>query len=254
VPLLGFLKVETRIFNNYGPKAGNVKYINWASTLVILTFSLHAAASLAELNCTVKGANLNCQVVGKEKKVMDADDIAKFVDASAVSSYITLKSRKGYERTFMVDGRSANFKRLQDIKNSASMSEIASAKTNLFNEIEKKIIKLSDELDGQAATADFVLWDPGVSFEKFKREAREMQTELDGYHKNKDKVCTSTPAFEAVSHSNARLQQTLSNIVYSWQTPGTCMSSYKIFKDKDGAMDLRQLDSSVAHYKNECKK
>jgi hypothetical protein len=222
------------------------------ATLVSTT--AFAAGGPAELYCNIKGGSLSCQTVGVDRKVMSADDIAKFIDAAEVKAYITLKSRKGYERTFLIDGKSAPFKRMSDLKNSASMSEIASAKTSLFNDIEKKIIKLSDELDGQSSAAEFVLWDPGLTYEKAKREQREMQIELDGYRKNREQVCTSTPAFEAVSKSNARLQQTLSNVVYAWQTPGTCMSSYKIFKDKDGSMDIRQLDTAADHYKTACKK
>lgn len=221
---------------------------------ILLGFGVTAMANPVEIFCTIKGANLSCQSSGKTRKVLDADDVAKFVDASTINGYITLKSRKGTERTFLVDGKSTPFKRLEDVKNSASMSEIATAKTSLFNDIEKKIIKLSDELDGQASAAEFILWDPGITFDKAKREQRDMTTELEGYRSNKDKMCTSTPAYEAVSKSNAKLQQMLSNIVYSWQTPGTCMSSFKIYKDAEGAIDLRQLDNSVAHYKANCGK
>ena len=110
------------------------------------------------------------------------------------------------------------------------------------------------ELDGQAAASEFVLWDPGIMYEKSKREARDIQAELEGYRKNRDKVCTSTPAYESLSKSNSRLQQALSSIIYAWQTPGTCMAGYKIYKDREGAIDLRQLDTSAEHYKAECKK
>ncbi len=225
------------------------------ASLVLIGLASTANAGPMEIYCTIKNTSIACQIAGdKERKVMSAEDISRFIDESEVASYVTLKSAKGYERTFMVDGKSAPFSRLRDIKNKGSMSEIAAEKTKLFSELEKKLIQLSTELDGKAQAAEFVLWDPSVTFEKSKREARDMQTELDGYRKNRDKVCTSTPAYEALSKGNARLQQTLSNIVYSWQTPGTCMSTYKIFKDKEGAVDLRQLDSSIEHYKNECKK
>ncbi len=57
-----------------------------------------------------------------------------------------------------------------------------------------------------------------------------------------------------MSRANARLQTTLSNIVYAFQTPDTCMAGYKVFKDKDGAVDLRQLDTAADDYKANCKK
>jgi hypothetical protein len=219
---------------------------------VLLTVGL-AQANPAEIYCTIKGANLVCQILGKERKVMSSEDVANFIDQSESNSYVTVKSRKGYERTFQVDAHSAQFKHLSDIKNSGSVSEVATAKTSLFGEIEKRTVKLSDELDGQAAATDFVLYDPAVTYEKMKREAHDLTTEVESYRKNREKMCTSTPAFEALTKASARLQQTLSNIVYAWQTPSTCMSSYKIYRDKDGAIDLRQLDSSVDHYKAECK-
>ncbi len=213
-----------------------------------------AQANPVELYCNIKGANLVCQILGRDRKVMNPEDVANFIDLSESNSYITVKSRKGYERTFMVDGKSQPFKRMNDVKNSGSTSEVASAKTNLFNDIEKKTIKLADELDGQAAAAEFVLYDPSVTYDKAKREARDLTTEVEGYRKNRDKMCTSTPAYEALTKASGRLQQTLSNIVYAWQTPGTCMDTYKIYRDRDGSIDLRQLDSSVDHYKTECKK
>lgn len=213
-------------------------------------------ADPAEINCTIRksGGNLECQILGKDRKVMNAEDITNFVDAGEVAAYITLKSRKGLERTFMVDGKSPQYKRLNDLKRSASMSEIAKAKSDLFNEIEKKVIKLSDELDGQAAAAELVLYDSSITYDKFKRESRTALAELEGYRKNKDKVCTSTPAFEQVSKANAKLQQTLSNIIYAFQTTDSCMSDYKVFKDRDGSVDLRQLDTVTDHFKSNCKK
>lgn len=215
-----------------------------------------AAADPMEITCTIRttGANLNCQMVGKDRKSMEADDVAKFIDSAEEKAFITLKGRKGMERTFQVDGKAAPFKRLRDIKNTASMSDIARAKTDLFGELEKKVIKLSDELDGQAAAAELVLWDPSITLEKAKREARTAMMELEGYRKNRDKVCTNTPAFEQISKANARLMQTLSNIVYAFHTPNTCMVDYKIYKDAEGAVDLRQLDTVADYYKAQCKK
>ncbi len=225
-----------------------------ASVLTTIGAMGHAQAAPAELYCNIKGSTLVCQVLGRERKVMSADDVANFIDASESNSYVTVKSRKGYERTFMVDGKSPQFKRMGEVKNSGSTSEVASAKSNIFNEIEKRVVKLADELDGTAGATEFVLYDPSIGYDKAKREMRELTTEVEGYRKNRDKICTSTPAYESLSKASARLQQTLSNIVYGWQTPGTCMDSYKIYRDKEGAIDLRQLDSSVDHYKTECKK
>ena len=225
-------------------------------SLLTAAWALNAAAEPVEIYCMIRGngANLNCQTQGKEKKVMGADDITNFVDAGEVAAYITLKSRRGVERTFQVDPKAPQYKRLADVKRSASISEIAKAKTDLFNDIEKKVIKTSDELDAQAAAAELILWDPGLMYDKAHREQRGIASELEGYRKTRDKVCTSTPAFEQVSKANAKLQATLSNIVFTFQTPSTCMASYKIFKDRDGSIDLRQLDSVADQYKENCKR
>ncbi len=227
-------------------------------TLISLALLAGQAASAdpMEIYCTIRssGGQLNCQVMGKERKVMNAEDITNFVDAGEVAAYITLKSRKGMERTYMIDGRSASYKRMNDIKKSSSISEIAKAKSDLFNEIEKKVIKVSDDLDGQAAAAELVLYDSSLTYDKLKRDNRTMTTELEGYRKNKDKVCTNTPAFEQMSKANTRLQQTLSNIIYAFNTPDSCMSEYKVFKDRDGSVDLRQLDTVTDHFKANCRK
>ncbi len=215
-----------------------------------------ALAEPAEISCNIResGGSMSCQWVSKERKSMSPEDIPLFIDEAQVAAYITLKSRKGMERTFFVDGQSAQFKRLMDLKKSASISEINKAKSDLFSEIEKKTIKLSDELDGQAAAAELVKYDSSITNDKFRREMRNMTVELDGFKKNRDKVCTSTPAFEQMSKANASLQQTLSNILYAFQTPDSCMSDFKIFKDKDGTVDLRQLDSVAQKFNSQCKK
>lgn len=144
-----------------------------------------------EIYCTIRTNNrLNCQVLGKERRVMNAEDIANFIDAGEVAAYVTLKSRKDKERTFMIDGHSPQYKHLAEVKRQ-SISEIAKAKSDIFNDIEKKVIKMSDDLDAQAAAADLVLADPSVTYDKMKREARSMKEELEGFKKSKDKTCTS---------------------------------------------------------------
>ena len=209
-----------------------------------------------EIYCKLRssGGTLECQVIGKERKVMNSEDINNFVDAGEVAAYITLKSRKGLERTFMIDGKAPQYKRLNEIKKGSSISEIAKAKSDLFNEIEKKVIKISDDLDGQNAAAELVLYDSSFTYDKLKRDNRSMNMEIEGYRKNKDKVCTNTPAFEQMSKANTRLQQTLSNILYAFQTPDSCMSDYKVFKDRDGSVDLRQLDTVTDQFKANCRK
>lgn len=228
---------------------------------VFILASLYTISSLAqvqatEISCTIRdtGGNLNCQWVGKERKVMSAEDINNFVDAANVAAYVTLKSRKGMERTYKIDGNSPQYKRMNELKRSSSISEISAAKSALFGDIEKKLIKLSDELDGQAAAAELVLYDQSIALEKIKRDNRSMTTSLEAFNKNREQACTSTPAFEKVSKANNSLQLTLSDMISAFQTPGTCLADFKVFKDKDGAVDLRQLAGVGERYRTSCKK
>ncbi|MBY0386292.1 hypothetical protein K2X05_14135 [bacterium] len=224
--------------------------------LTLLTSQLSwAADNPTEIYCLIRssGGNLSCQLMGKDRKIMSPEDITNFIDAAEVKAYITLKSRKGFERTYEIDGKAAQFKRLADIKKSASISEIARAKSELFSEIEKKVIKIADEQDGQRAAAELVFSDSHLTYDKLKKEQRDLTNEVEGYRKNREKICTTTPEFENMSKVNARLQQTLSNLIYAFQTPDTCMAGYKVFKDKNGSVDLRQLDSASDHFKSNCK-
>jgi hypothetical protein len=209
-----------------------------------------------EISCTIRDNNttLNCQWVGKDRRTMTADDISQFVDQAGVMAYISIKSRKGYERIFQVDASAPSFKRLAEIKKGSSISEVARVKSEVFTEIEKRVIKLSDDLDTSAAAAELIKYDPSIGTDKLRRESRDLAGELEGFRKNREKICTSTPGFENLSKANSSLQLTLSNILYAFQTPGTCMDGYKVFKDRDGSVDLRQLESVPARYKEACKK
>lgn len=214
-------------------------------------------ADPVEIFCTIRssGASLSCQhMVGNSRKVMNADDVANFIDSGQVSAYITLRSHKGIERTFMVDPKAPQYKRLADVERNTSMSNVAKAKSDLFEEIERKVIKISDELDGLAAAAELILYDPGITYDKMTREQRSLRTEVEDYRGNKERVCTATPAFEKVSKVNLRLQQTLGNIVTAFQAPDTCMSGFKVSTDREGAVDLRQLDTIADYFKKACKK
>jgi hypothetical protein len=224
--------------------------------LAVLFTGSFAQAQASEIYCTIRdnGGSLNCQWMGKQNKVMTPDEISSFVDSAYVAAYVTLKGRKGMERIFKVDANSPQYKRLNEIKRSASISEISTAKANLFSEIEKKLIKLSDDLDGQAAAAELIQYDSSIAIDKIKRENRQMAAELEAFKAGKEQACTTTPAFERMSKTNASLQTILSDIVVAFQTPGTCMSDLKVYKDKDGAVDLRQLSGVAEKYKNSCRK
>ncbi len=216
------------------------------------------AADTGEIACNIRdaGGSISCQQLGPNgvRRVMTAEDISTFIDQGQVAAYITLISRKGYERTYLIDGNSPQYKNLGNVKRSASISEINKAKSDLFNEIEKKLIKVSDDLDGQAAAAELIKYDPSIANDKFRRESRQMAIDLDAARNNKERTCASTSTYEQMAKANSSLQGTLSNILYAFQSPDTCMSDFKLIKDKDGAVDLKQLESVPQKFQAQCKK
>lgn len=215
------------------------------------------AEEKSELYCTIRdsGINLNCQwSVNGGKRMMSSDDLSVFIDQASVSAFITVKSKAGFERLFSVDSKAEQFKKLSDVKKNAAMSEVSRYKNDLFVEIEKKLIKLSDDLDSQAAAANLVKYDSSLALEKYRRETFATSAELEGYRQNREKVCSSTPAFEQISRTNANLQKSLSGILFAFQTSGSCMDEFKVFKDKDGSVDLRQLDGVPEKFLEKCKK
>jgi hypothetical protein len=211
-----------------------------------------------ELYCMIRssGSSLNCQWISKDgdRTLMKPDEIGTFIDQASVIGYITVKSKAGFERIFEVDANSDRLTNLKSFRKMASQTEINRYKNDLYAEIEKKVIKASDDLDASAASMDLVKYDPSIALDKYRRESRTVRTELEGYRKNRETVCSATPAFEQVSKVNSALQKSLSGILYALQTPGTCMDDFKVFKDKDGTVDLRQLDVVPDKFMEKCRK
>lgn len=233
--------------------------ITISATLMGMTsIALAAPPEATELYCLIRnsGTNLNCQWVTKDgdKVLMKPDDIGAFIDQASVIGYITVKSKAGYERIFEVDAKSDRFTNLTSFRKTASPSELNKYKNDLFMEIEKKVIKLSQDLDQTAASTDLIKYDPSIALDKHRRESRMVKNELEGYRKSRETLCTATPAFEQISKVNSALQKSLSGILYALQTPGTCMEDFKVFKDKDGTVDLRQLDVIPDKFLEKCKK
>ena len=153
----------------------------------ITGLSPSAHADPAEVYCTIRdpGGRLTCLWSEKDtKRKMTSGDISNFIDEAQVAAYITLKSRAGYERIFMVDPEAPSFKKLNEIKKTASISDINKAKSDLFNEIEAKVVKLSDELDNSANAAELVKYDASVAVDKAKVKSRELEKELEIYRRN----------------------------------------------------------------------
>lgn len=226
---------------------------------LVVSFSMEAMAAkdqLVEIICNVRdtGTSLNCVWVGREKKAMTSDDVQAFIDQASVYAYITVKSRKGMERTFMPDPNAPQFKKLSDIKKNGSISEVSRAKLDLFADIEKKVIKLSDDLDATALSAELIKFDASITADKYKRELRYAKEDLDSLKSLKGGACTSSPEFENKMKVASTLQGTLSSLLNAFQTPGTCLDQLKVKKDKDGKVDISQFDGLAQSYVDSCKK
>lgn len=233
--------------------------MNKFSKIILMLTTLFASSLLAqdkmvEIICTIKdpGASLLCVWSGKEKTAFTSDDIPVFIDQAYTKVYITVKSRRGHERTFTLDSTSTQFKRLTDIKKSGSASDVSKAKQDLFSDVEKMIVRLSDDLDAKSLSAELVKYDASVTTERYKKELSETSRELEAFLAGKNQLCVATPHYENINKLNMSLQVALSNVLVAFQTQGTCMESFKVKKDGNGLVDLSQLDGLSQSYKDNC--
>jgi hypothetical protein len=245
-----------------------ITQVSVAAALIATTIVMTLASATAiakpddsnEISCVIRptGTSLSCNwvksIVGNDRKSMTPEDISAFIDKAAVQAYITVLSKKKLERTFLVDNNHPAFRRIAELKKSASIGEISHAKLDLFSEIEKKTIKVSADLDEAVAASDLIIADPSVSREKFKTDLHDAAGELDALRDKKDKLCTATPAFEQITRANQHLQKTLSSLVYAFQNPNSCLTDFKLVKDREGEVDLRQLDNIGPQFIEKCRR
>ena len=158
-----------------------------------------AQVDATEIYCTIRetGSHLNCQWVGKDnRRSMTPEETAQFIDKSEIAAYMSVRSRRGMERTFLIDSDAIQFRKLNETKRTGSISEIAKAKLDLFSDIERKAIKISDDLDAQNATMELVKYDSSVASDKYKRELRRMDQELVNLKSELDQKTGTNKAYE----------------------------------------------------------
>ncbi len=139
----------------------------------------------SEAYCTIRsvGSRLECLwVESNGRRRMNSQDISNFIDQAQISSYMTVRSRAGLERVFLIDSEAPSFKKLRTTEKSSSISDINKVKSDLFEEIEAKVVKLSDELDATAAAAVLVKFDPSVALDHEKLKEHGLVTEVEKYH------------------------------------------------------------------------
>lgn len=213
-------------------------FLKFSLTLTALILALPSLgrAELPEVYCTISSSNrLDCQWVEKDvRRKMTAGDISKFIDKAQVAAYMTVVSRMGLERVFMIDGESNAFAKVNEAKKSASISEINKAKSDVFNDIETRAIKLSDDLDLQSKNSDLVKYDSSIAVDKAKLDKNELVKELDTYRKTDPNFIKSQQAaggegdnLTATAGSRHRFTLAYENVGYNGNFSFISRSGYK---------------------------
>ena len=220
-------------------------------TALMVSHTVLAQVDASDIFCTIRDAsnNLNCQWVSKDsRKVMNADDIMQFIDRAEVAAYVNVRSRKGYERTFLIDSEASQFRRLTEIKKTGSISEISRGKNDLFAEIEKRVVRISDELDAQLATMELVKYDSSIAVEKYKRDLHRLDQENPGYDQGPSSVANGNlPWYKYEIYLGAGASNT--NVVFNTTTSGNKTAS-PTFADVIGRLNWSERWSNEFEYRS----
>jgi hypothetical protein len=216
------------------------------SALALSLVATAAHAMTPELFCVINdsGQGLNCQYKDKRDstKAFDDTDVISFIDRANTGAFMTVKSKRGFERTFEVDPASAPFKRLREAKNSG-VSELARLKLDLYSDLEKKAIQVSDGLDTVFIQADVLKYDPAVANDKCKMDMKVYSSSAN-YEKN----------LESLTAENKALSIYLTSMLKAFKEQGSCLSDYKVDVAADGSVELSQLQGIAQAFRNRCKK
>ncbi|MBC7691616.1 MAG: hypothetical protein H7222_07585 [Methylotenera sp.] len=224
-----------------------------------LTLAKAEAARPLEIFCEVfaTGKALSCQYLdGETKKPMNDQDLLTFVNRATKGAYLTVKSKKGLERTYQLDANGAEFRKFAEISKTASTRELGQAKLDVFSAIEQKAIKISDALDTSAPAADLVRSDPAIANEKFNHEIRALNAEKTRLEqtcnvptdKNVDKE------LESLTQEKRSLTHYLSILLKTMKDPGACTESFNLKVDKDGSIGLSQVTQLSNIFQEKCRK
>lgn len=218
----------------------------WALSIATLLIGLSARADAPELFCTINdsGENLVCQYKDKRNstKSFGPEDVIDFVDRATNGAYITVKSKRGFERAFEVDSTSPPFKHLKDKKDSG-VSELARMKLDLFQTLERKAIQTSDGLDAIFIQSDVLKYDPAIANDKCKMDMKVYSSGVT-YEKN----------LESLTAENKALSIYLTSLLKAFKEPGSCLGDYKVEVSADGTVELSQLQGLSQAFRNRCKK
>jgi hypothetical protein len=229
----------------------NERNRNWTilsgAIALSIAASAFAEATIPELFCMINdsGEGLTCQYKDKRdsSKSFDDSDIISFMDRANSGAFMTVKSKRGFERTFEIDPQSAPFKRLRNAKKDLSVSDTARMKLDVYTDLEKKAIQISDGLDTVFIQSDMLKYDPAVANDKCKMDMK-VYNSGQNYEKN----------IESISAENKALSIYLTSILKAFKEPGSCMGDYKIDVASDGSVELSQLQGLSQAFRNRCKR
>lgn len=208
---------------------------------------------IVDVGCTIRtnGKNLDCIIMGKERRVMNPENIGEFLNAG--ETYITVTSKMGVKRLYKIDKNATQYKDYEKVRDEGSITQISNAKMSLFEAVEKKLVQLSDFQDEKDSKAELVIYDPGRTYTGMLNQKRALAAELQAYMTGKESGCAKSPEFEKAQDTNDKLTSTLSNMISAFHSQGTCLSDFKVFKSRNGRVDLSQLDVLPGQFKQNCR-
>jgi hypothetical protein len=223
--------------------------IQWTLSLAAALIALPALAAkeeaIPELSCSIaeNGSSLGCQYVkGTERKIFVDRDIAPFIDRASLGAYLTVKSKRGFERTYEIDPGASIFKKLSDLKKAGSAAEVGRQKLDIFSEIERKAIQVSDGLDTIFIQSDLLKYDPSIASNKCRSDMR-VYGDRGALEKN----------LEALSEENKALSVYLTGLISVFREKGSCLADFNLSVSDDGTVDLSQVQALAKAFRQKCK-
>jgi hypothetical protein len=245
----------------------------WVATAALLVFSANAAvpektkakvpAPAAprplQLDCSVaaSGQGIECfKSSGKDRKPMNDQDLINFVNAATRGAYLNIRSKKGYERVFYLDPRSAEMTELYAKAKTLPARDYGKAKFDMFGMIEAKVLKLSDELDAANSVPGLVRYDLAYTQQKYRGDILSLTSDRD-----KAKACcekyrdlNADQRLEAALQEKNYVSHYLSILMNTMTEPGYCTDSFRLKPGEDQTVALDDVNTLAGVFKDNCKR
>ena len=234
------MNLKTKLF-----RTGMTFFAFWPST----SFSQEKVAYKPplEMMCTVQNEKaLHCVYDdGTTRKILNDQDLIAFINQANKGAYVTVKSRKGFERVFFIDPNGAEFKTFYRVQKTPgiSMREVGQAKYAIFAAIENKAITISKTLDS-GGTLPLVNADPANAYYQYKDQLKTLKKEKDdldlSYQKLKES--SSEKNLEAALQEKQYFSHYLSDLVKLLGETGSCAEEFQLKPGADGSVNLDHLN------------